>query len=107
MDRLIEFDQLGKTMPDLLHQDPDSIEVRAWLTRAGEAVRKVDEVEGVIFQMHQRFLHDPSKRAVASAEIAEAVARAERIRFIMQRATAPSLAQEHPNGVRVVQAVGT
>lgn len=88
MDRLKEFDQLRKRIPDLVHQDLLSIEVREWLDSAYEAVRKVDAVEGVIFQMHQRFLLDPAKRAVASAEIAETVERAGRTRSIMQRAMA-------------------
>src|SRR5262249_59990314 len=88
MDRLKEFDQLRNTIPDLEHQDPLSIEVREWLDKACEAVRKVDEVEGVIFQMHRRFLFDPAKRAVASAEIAETVERARRMRAVMQRAMA-------------------
>jgi hypothetical protein len=80
-----ELDQLRRTVPDLAHLDPLSTEVREWLDRACNAVRRVDEAEGVVFAMHQRYLLDPAEKIVASAEIVAAVERAIGTRAILQR----------------------
>ncbi len=80
-----ELDQLRRTVPDLAHLDPLSTEVREWLDRACNAVRRVDKAEGVIFGMHQRYLLDPAEKVVASAEIVAAIDRAIRTSTILQR----------------------
>ena len=79
-----ELDQLRQSIPDLARLDPLSSDVCQWLDRAYEAVRKVDEAEGVIFRMQQRYLLDPAEKVVASAEIAETVERAAKIGATMR-----------------------
>ena len=79
------LDELRTTMPDLARVDPLSTEVCQWLDSAYEAVKRVDAAEAVILRMHQRYLLDPAEKIVASAEIAETVARAARTRAIMHR----------------------
>ena len=90
-----ELDQLRRTMPDLMHQDPLSTEVREWLDRAHNAVRKIDEVEGIVLRVHQRHLLDPARKRVASAEIAETVERAARTSSVIQRLGIPELLAQH------------
>ncbi len=90
-----ELDQLRKTIPDLAHQDPLSIEVREWLDRAYNAVRQIDEVEGIVLRLHQRHLLDPARKRVAGAEIAETVERAARTSSVIQRLGIPELLAEH------------
>jgi hypothetical protein len=80
-----ELDQLRRTVPDLAHLDPLSTEVREWLDRACNAVRRVDEAEGVAFAMRQRHLLGPAEKVVASAEIMATVDRAIRTSAILQR----------------------
>jgi len=84
-----DFDQLRRSMPDLARLDPLSQEVRTWLDRAQQAVRGVDEAEGVIFSMYERYLLDPAEKIVASAEIVETLDRAARIDAIMRKAGMP------------------
>jgi len=84
-----DFDQLRRSMPDLARLDPLSQEVRTWLDRAQQAVRGVDEAEGVIFSMYERYLLDPAGKIVASAEIVETLDRAARIDAIMRKAGMP------------------
>ena len=81
-----ELDQLRRSVPDLAKRDPLSSEVREWLDRAYSAVRTVDEVEGIIFQMHRRYLLDAAEKVVASAEIVDTLDRAMRISAAMQKA---------------------
>jgi hypothetical protein len=76
---------LRQSAPDLAHLDPLSTEVREWLDQAYDAVKRVDEAEGVILRMHQRYLLDPAEKIVASAEIVETVDRAVRTSAIMKR----------------------
>jgi hypothetical protein len=80
-----ELDELRRVLPDLVRLDPLSAEVQDWLDRAYDAVKRIDEVEGVIFRMHQRYLLDPAEKTVASAEIAETLDRAARTAAIMCR----------------------
>jgi len=80
-----ELDRLRQSIPDLANLDPLSDEVCAWLNRAHDAVKRVDRAEGVIFRMHQRYLLDPAKKTVASAEIVETVDRAARTSAFMRR----------------------
>jgi len=80
-----ELEQLRRTVPDLAHLDPLSTEVCEWLDRACMAVRRVDEAEGFIFGMHQRYLLDSAEKVVASAEIVATIDRAIRISAILQR----------------------
>jgi len=80
-----ELDQLRQSVPDLANLDPLSEEVREWLDRAHDVVKRVDAAEGVIFQMHQRYLLDPVEKVVASAEIVETIDRAARTSAIMRR----------------------
>ena len=80
-----ELDQLRRSVPDLAKLDPLSSEVREWLDKAHDAVRRVDEAEGIIFQMHQRYLFDPAEKVVASAEIVETIDRAARISATIRR----------------------
>ena len=77
--------QLRQTVPDLARLDPPSKEVRDWLDRAHDAVKRVDKAEGVIFRMHERYLLVPAEKTVASAEIVETVDRAVRTSAIMKR----------------------
>ena len=86
-----ELDQLRQSIPDLARLDPLSSDVCQWLDRAYEAVRKVDEAEGVIFRMQQRYLLDPAEKVVASAEIAETVERAAKIGATMRALGVPKL----------------
>jgi hypothetical protein len=79
------LNQLRQSAPDLAHLDPLSTEVREWLDQAYDAVKRVDEAEGVILRMHQRYLLDPAEKIVASAEIVETVDRAVRTSAIMKR----------------------
>ncbi len=79
------LDQLRRTMADLAHLDPRSSEVREWFDRAYDAVSHVDEVEGIVLRMHQRYLLDPAEKIIASAEIAEIVDRAARVSEILKR----------------------
>lgn len=81
-----ELDQLRRTVPDLTRLDPLSTEVREWLDRACNAVRRVDEAEGVVFAMHQRYLLDPAEKVVASAEIVPTIDRAIQTTAILRRA---------------------
>ena len=80
-----ELNQLRRTVPDLAHVDPMSTEVCEWLDRACNAVRRVDEAEGVVFAMHQRYLLDPAEKVVASAEIMATIDRAIRTSAILRR----------------------
>ena len=81
-----ELDQLRQSMPDLAKLDPLSTEVQNWLDRAFEAVQRLDEAEGIILRMHQRYLLDPAEKIVAAAEIAETVDRAARTSALMHKA---------------------
>jgi len=74
-----ELDQLRQSVPDLVRLDPLSAEVRDWLDRAHEAVKRVDKAEGVIFRMHQRYLMNPTEKTVAAAELTETLDRVARI----------------------------
>ena len=80
-----ELSQLRRTVPDLAHVDPLSTEVCEWLDRACNAVRRLDEAEGIIFRMHQRYLLDPAEKVVASAEIVATIDRAIRTSAILRR----------------------
>jgi hypothetical protein len=80
-----DLDQLRQSVPDLVRLDPLSVEVRAWLDRAYDAVKRVDAAEGVILRMHERYLLDPAEKIVASAEIVETIDRAARIGEIFRR----------------------
>jgi len=80
-----ELDELRRSLPDLVRLDPLSAEVQNWLDRAYDAIKRIDEAEGIIFRMHQRYLLDPVEKAVASAEIAETLDRAARTDAIMRR----------------------
>jgi hypothetical protein len=71
-----ELCEIRRTVPDLARLDPLSTEVQAWLDRAYNAVRRVDNAEGVIFAMHRQYLLDPAEKAVASAEIVMTIDRA-------------------------------
>jgi hypothetical protein len=90
-----ELDQLRKTIPDLMHQDPLSAEVREWLDRAYNAVRQINHVEGIVLRVHERHLLDPARKRVASAEIAETVERAARTSSVIHRLGIPELLAEH------------
>jgi hypothetical protein len=70
-----ELDHLRHSPPDLACLDPLSAEVRAWLDRAYDAVKKVDRAEGVILKLHEQLLLDPARKAVASAEIVATLSR--------------------------------
>lgn len=80
------LDQLRRSAPDLAKLDPLSSEVCAWLDRAHEAVRDVDEAEAIILRMHQRYLLDPAAKIVASAEILDTVERAAKTSAVLHRA---------------------
>jgi len=80
-----DFDQLRQTMPNLARVDPLSEEVREWLDRAYEAVKRVDQAEAVILRMHERYLFDPAEKVVASAEIVETVDRAARTAALLRK----------------------
>ena len=80
-----ELDQLRRSAPDLAHLDPLSAEVRAWLDRAHDAVKQVDNAEAVILRMHQRYLLDPAEKIVASQEIVDTIDRAARTAAIMHK----------------------
>ena len=80
-----ELDQLRRSVPDLARLDPLSSEVRDWLDRAFDAVQRVDEAEGIVFRMHQRYLLDPAEKIVAAAEIVETVDRAARTSSLMRK----------------------
>ena len=86
-----ELDQLLRNMPDLARRDPLSTDVCQWLDRAYEAVKTVDEAEGVILRMHQRYLLDPAEKVVASAEIADTVKRTARTNAAMRGLRDPKL----------------
>ena len=80
-----DLNQLRQCVPDLARLDPLSTEVREWLDRAHEAVKRVDQAEGVILRMHQRYLLDPAEKIVASREIVDTIDRAVRTSAIMKR----------------------
>lgn len=80
-----ELDQLRRSAPDLAKLDPLSSEVRDWLDRAFYAVQRVDQAEGIVFRMHQRYLLDPAEKIVAAAEIVETVDRAARTSSLMRK----------------------
>ena len=80
-----DLDHLRQTMPDLARVDPLAGEVQDWLDRAYDAVKRVDEVEAIVFAMHRRYLLDPAASIVAGAEIAETIDRALKSRMILQR----------------------
>jgi hypothetical protein len=80
-----ELDQLRQSTPDLARLDPLSTEVRAWLDRAYDAVKKVDRAEAVILRLHERSLSDPTRRQIASAEIARTIERTRTTSDIMHR----------------------
>jgi hypothetical protein len=80
-----ELEQLRRTVPDLAHLDPLSVDVREWLDRAGKAVRRLDDAEGIVFAMHQRYLLDPAEKIVASAEIVATIDRAIRTSALLRR----------------------
>jgi len=71
-----KLDRLRRSTPDLARLDPLSTEVRTWLDEAYTAVREVDAAEGVILKLHERSLHDPRLKEVASAEIVQTIDRA-------------------------------
>jgi len=77
--------QLRKSVPDLARLDPLSSEVQDWLDRAYDAVKRVDQAEGVILRMHQRYLLDAAEKIVASAEIVDTIDRAVRTSAMMKR----------------------
>jgi hypothetical protein len=77
--------QLRRSAPDLARADPLSTEVREWLDRAYDAVKRVDEAEGVIFKMHERYLLDPAEKIVAGAELVETIDRAVRTSALLHR----------------------
>jgi hypothetical protein len=86
--------QLRQSAPDLAHLDPLSTEVQEWLDKAHEAVKRLDEVEGVILRMHQRYLLDPAEKIVASQEIVDTIDRAVRTSELISRTgTARKLTQ--------------
>jgi hypothetical protein len=89
------LDRLRKAMPDLVHQDPLSTEVREWLDRAYDAVTGVDEIEGVILRVHQRLLLNSAEKTTASAEIARTIDRAARVSSILHRLGVPHPLAEH------------
>ena len=76
---------LRQSAPDLARADPLSKEVREWLDRAYHAVKTVDEAEGVIFRMHERYLLDPAEKVVAGAELVETLDRAVRTSALLHR----------------------
>lgn len=80
-----ELDQLRRSVPDLAKLDPLSSEVLDWLDRAFDAVQRVDQAEGIVFRMHQRYLLDPAEKIVAAAEIVETVDRAARTSSLMRK----------------------
>jgi hypothetical protein len=82
-----ELDQLRRSVPDLANLDPLSTEVREWLDRAHDAVKRVDKAEGVILRMHQRYLLDPAEKIVASHEIVDTIDRAARTSALIHRLT--------------------
>jgi hypothetical protein len=63
----------------------DGLFGRDRLDRAHEAVKRVDQAEGVILRMHQRYLLDPAEKIVASQEIVDTIDRAVRTSAIMKR----------------------
>jgi hypothetical protein len=89
------LDRLRKAMPDLVHKDPLSTEVREWLDRAYDAVTGVDEIEGVILRVHQQLLFNSAEKATASAEIARTIDRAARVSSILHRLGVPHPLDEH------------
>jgi hypothetical protein len=84
-----ELDQLRQSTPDLARLDPLSAEVRAWLDRAYDAVSKVDRAEAVILRLHERSLSDPTRRHIASAEIARTIDRTLTTNALMERMGMP------------------
>jgi hypothetical protein len=84
-----ELDQLRQSTPDLARLDPLSTEVRAWLDRAYDAVNKVDRAEAVILKLHERCLSDPTRRHIASAEIARTIDRTRSTDALMARMGMP------------------
>lgn len=80
-----ELDQLRQSTPDLARLDPLSTEVRAWLDRVYDAVNKVDRAEAVILRLHERSLSDPTRRHIASAEIARTIDRTRTTGELLQR----------------------
>jgi hypothetical protein len=80
-----ELDELRRTVPDLAHLDPLSTEVSEWLDRACNAMRRLDDAEGIVFAMHQRYLFDAAEKVVASAEIVATIDRAIRTSAILRR----------------------
>jgi hypothetical protein len=88
-----ELDKFRRSIPDLTRRDPLSADVLDWLDRTYHAIKRIDEAEGIIFRMHQRYLLDPAKKTVASAEIAETLDRTARTAAIMhQMGVEPRLA---------------
>ena len=79
------LEQLRRSAPALARLDPLSTEVRAWLDRAYDAVKRVDAAEGVIFAMHERYLLDPAGKIVAAEEIVATVQRAARTVALMRK----------------------
>ena len=79
------LNQLRQSAPDLAHLDPLSTEVREWLDQAYDAVKRVDEAEGVILRMHQRYLLEPAEKIVASQEIVDTIDRVVRTSAILKR----------------------
>jgi len=84
-----DLDQLRRTAPDLVRVDPRETDVQAWFDQVYEAVKQVDEVEGVILRVHQGYLSDPAKKIAAAAELMEALDRAARISAILHQARLP------------------
>jgi hypothetical protein len=80
-----EFDQLRECAPDFARLDPLSTEVRAWLDRAYDAVRKVDRAEAVILRLHERSLADPTRKDVACAEITKTIERTRTTSALLQQ----------------------
>jgi hypothetical protein len=79
------LERLRQSAPDLARLDPLSSEVRAWLDQAYAAVKDVDLVEGAVLRLHERALHDPRRKAVASAEIVGTLERARATGEFMRR----------------------
>ena len=76
---------LRQSAPDLARADPLSKEVREWLDRAYHAVKTVDEAEGVIFRMHERYLLHPREKGVAGAQLVETLDRAVRTSAVLHQ----------------------
>jgi hypothetical protein len=78
-------ERVRRSTPDLERLDHLSNEVRAWLDSAYHAVRKVDRAEAVVFKLHEQALADPSRKQVASMEIAKTVDRAATMNAVLRR----------------------